>query len=113
MMVEEYVSRNYVLKCLEDSWKNGGIPYEAKSKFIKWLMKAPAVIAPKPMEKPLTNADRIRMMTGEELADILASMCPPGMTPTETCFYALGDDSDGVDSACDLCWLDWLKQEAE
>ena len=48
----------------------------------------------------LTNADRIRAMTDEELADILKCVpdytdCPPG-----------ADD-------CRKCILDWLRQEAE
>lgn len=46
-----------------------------------------------------TNADRIRAMTDEKLADYLYSMtfnCPP-----------VNCESDG----CEVCWLDWLKQK--
>lgn len=37
-----YISREYVLKCMEDSYKNAGISGEAASKVRKWLYKAPA-----------------------------------------------------------------------
>jgi len=94
------------MKYLCDNCEN----YPCDDSEIKLMYRCPAY---KPIPKPMTNAMRIRAMTDEELADILARMCPPTMAPTETCFYALGDDSDGVDSACDLCWLDWLKEEAE
>lgn len=47
----------------------------------------PVVVSAKP--KPTTNADRIRAMTDEELAEWIISI-------TE-------DDTEG--------WLDWLKQE--
>ena len=63
--------------------------------------------------KPVTNADKIRAMTDEELAKILCRICPPEKSPTETCFYAIGDNKDGVDCVDELCWLDWLKQEAK
>lgn len=60
-----------------------------------------AVIVP----KPLTNADRIRSMTDEELAAWLShhSMaCVQGKRPCP-------EDCVG---GCEQCWLDWLKQEA-
>ena len=38
----EYIEREYVLKCMEDSYKNAGISAEAASKVRKWLYKAPA-----------------------------------------------------------------------
>ena len=43
-------------------------------------------------EKPQTNADRIRSMTDEELAEIFAQ-------------YNISLDKDG--------WLEWLKAESE
>lgn len=53
----------------------------------------------------MTNADRIRAMTDEELAERGAALhcCRPG----EKC--------SGLHSArkCSLCWLNWLKQEVE
>lgn len=38
----DYISREYVLKCMEDSRKNAGISEESASKVRKWLYKAPA-----------------------------------------------------------------------
>lgn len=54
--------------------------------------------------EPITNADRIRGMTDEELAEKLAShvrcdMCPRWPMKCE--------------EKCTKYWLDWLKQEAE
>lgn len=54
-----------------------------------------------------TNADRIRAMTDEELADWLGVYCN-GQTAQEAgkpCVSGMG--------SCEECWLDWLKQEAE
>lgn len=56
-------------------------------------------------QKPITNADKIRAMTDEELAEMMSpndSGCPPAMRG--------GVDCSGQIS-CYRCWLDWLKQE--
>lgn len=49
----------------------------------------------------MTNADKIRQMTDEDLAEYIRvffpEVCPPGNCP--------GEDY------CYKCWLDWLKQE--
>lgn len=54
--------------------------------------------------KPLTNADRIRAMSDEELAkefESMASYCAPGTYPNvEICRI----------ERCVECWLNWLKQ---
>ena len=58
--------------------------------------------------KKKTNADRIRAMTDDELADMFDKevsggvICPPNHTHK---YCAAGD--------CQKCWLDWLKQEAK
>lgn len=57
----------------------------------------------------LTNADRIRAMTDEELAEFVNDL-----------FYGLQDnpgmcdvcDRDSVQN-CKACWLDWLKASTE
>ena len=56
-----------------------------------------------------TNADRIRAMTDEELAEWTATLlsCPPGPDLEELCCSQ---------NVCDMvfsckCWLNWLKQE--
>lgn len=53
-----------------------------------------------------TNADRIRAMTDEELAECIFSdlsecACPP--------FHGYGEGCAGYDS-CISCWIDWLKE---
>lgn len=57
-----------------------------------------------------TNADRIRAMTDEELADLftrtVADGCPPNMD------WDCKKDDGGWD-ACDECWCKWLQQPAE
>lgn len=54
-----------------------------------------------------SNADRIRAMTDEELANVMYRGCPPikvDRCPTK---------KDGGIIDCVGCWLDWLKQEAQ
>lgn len=59
----------------------------------------------------LTNADRIRGMTDEELAEWTLrepfvgyfAFCPPGTK----------DGGDCPTSPCEQCWLDWLKSPVE
>ncbi len=55
------------------------------------------------IEKPQTNADRIRSMTDEELA--LAVMCPADITGGDTKCDRYGN--------CRKCTLDWLQRESE
>lgn len=57
---------------------------------------------PKPY-KPITNADRIRSMTDEELAKFIDDKCI--CPPTSGCAEVCGD--------CVDCWLEWLRQPAE
>lgn len=53
----------------------------------------------------MTNADRIRAMTDEELAKTLnVSICPPGYNEIWAC--------EKEEELCHDCWLDWLKQES-
>ena len=54
---------------------------------------------------PQTNADRIRAMSDEELADLInreISYCAP-----------TSGDCEKTSNDCKACWLDWLKQPAE
>ena len=59
---------------------------------------------------PRTNADRIRAMTDEDLAEFLnRGGCKALTTESYVCdFY-----TDDLQTDCSACWLDWLKQEAE
>lgn len=56
-------------------------------------------------EMPMTNADRIRAMSDEELAELFADderACPPRHP---NCRKYI--------DKCDGCWLEWLKQPVE
>jgi len=58
--------------------------------------------------KSMTNADRIRAMSDEELADTLKDIgmqCPDG--------HFVGDYDCFDGSGCATCWLDWLKSSVE
>lgn len=60
---------------------------------------------------PQTNADKIRQMSDEELATVIAwpyLVSPPWCSQHRTCPYISEDPTP-----CDKCALDWLKQEAE
>ena len=57
----------------------------------------------------MTNADKIRAMTDEELAVVLRDNCGNRECPP----YHVTDlfpDDECLES-CKMCWLDWLKQE--
>ena len=62
-----------------------------------------------PFKQPKqTNADRIRAMTDEELAEwfgMSERMCPDGFSETIDC--------DACPEVCTGHWLLWLQQEAE
>lgn len=57
--------------------------------------------------KPITNADRIRAMSDEELAAFMfnANGCPMWVSD-----YSCKEDN-GCHGAKGACWLDWLKQD--
>ena len=54
--------------------------------------------------KPMTNADRIRSMTDEEIAELI-------YRETDSC--APTGDCEKMSRDCKACWLDWLQQPAE
>lgn len=55
-------------------------------------------------KKPQTNADRIRSMTDEELAEVLFGSCIEHMG-VEECSHP--------EEACKSCVLEWLRAESE
>lgn len=58
---------------------------------------------------PMTNADKIRSMTDEKLAESLGIL-----TDCTQCMCKNTDDSCNiVDGTCQKQWLDWLKEEAK
>lgn len=52
----------------------------------------------------MTNGDRIRQMTDEELAVKLGNVC-------ELC--PIGDGCEYIARSCEDIFLEWLKQEAQ
>lgn len=62
------------------------------------------------LDKPMTNADRIRAMSDEEIAKIFTSAVADGCPPKTD--WDCAKDEYGWD-ACDACWCKWLKQPAE
>ncbi len=65
--------------------------------------KRPSEYLRKKPPKPITNADKIRSMTDEELAEWFSIYCCRNKTYDAHC------DEFGN---CKACWLDWLKEEA-
>lgn len=55
-----------------------------------------------------TNADHIRRMTDEELAEFIAYN-----TSCQTCVVRKGESYECQYTNCSTAWLDWLKQEVE
>ena len=59
------------------------------------------------LTNPRSNADRIRAMSDEELAERFSKQdwwnCPPTGTPCR----------GGLGYGCTACWLDWLKSPVE
>ena len=68
--------------------------YPCSADETKLMLSCPAY-SPKP--KPITNADRIRAMTDEELAEFISGKA-----------RTFGEEYEGYMSA-----LDWLKEEAQ
>ena len=56
----------------------------------------------------MSNADKFRTMTDEEMANEFRGQCP-------AIFGGTRQDQNECASfeSCQECWLDWLKQEAE
>lgn len=62
----------------------------------------------------MTNADRIRNMSDEELASVLFSGCIDSMDLEECPYASEGElDNNKIRKICKKCTLDWLRSEAE
>lgn len=61
----------------------------------------------------MTNADKIRNMSDEELASVLFDSCIESMN-LEECPYS-GEESDNnkIREKCKKCILEWLQSEAD
>lgn len=47
----EYIDKDYVTKCLMESWAHCGVPSDAKNKMLKWLNKAPTAADVQPARR--------------------------------------------------------------
>ena len=61
---------------------------------------------------PLTNADRIRAMTDEELAELIVKQLPMYLWPNGVRTIYFDMDNHNKDNAV-KAWLKWLQQPAE
>lgn len=59
----------------------------------------------------LTNADRIRVMSDEELARWISDVCH-GFVSKPWCDFRCQNCREGDDYRCEKCVLEWLKQPA-
>ena len=71
------------------------------------------VVMPEAQEVVFTNADRVRKMSDEDLAKFMLSGCGAAYCKNNdrdsTCYLR----GNGRMTACELCALDWLREEAE
>lgn len=78
------------------------------------IYRSDLVIGCRRRVRRVTNADRIRSMTDDELAELLRKIrggCRGLTTESYACdFYFYKED---FTEDCNSCWLDWLKQEAQ
>jgi hypothetical protein len=62
--------------------------------------------------KPVTNADRIRSMTDEELAELFKSWIQDCGCNAVPCLELCEENIKNYGhKSCQECWLDWLRQE--
>ena len=89
----EFISRNYGKEGYEIIIKTDSHEhYRATEDFARRLIDH---------SKPVTNAQKIRAMSDEELADLIdreLECCPPT------------GDCEKMSNDCKACWIDWLKQ---
>lgn len=96
-----------VLKAGKAGRQNPLVIYSAKSsEHLSFADRDMPVIGAflRDQKKPQTNADRIRSMTDEELAEVLFGSCIEHMG-VEECSHP--------EEACKSCVLDWLRAESE
>lgn len=88
---------------IEEKGNQTGLYCNKCGKWIKWLTKDEKRLFAHNYKSKMTNADRIRSMTDEELAEFLKEV-------KEDYQWANPDYPD-----CEDCgeWLNWLQSEAE
>lgn len=70
------------------------------SEYSVWSERCPNCGGTGIVKVPMTNADRIRAMSDEELAYQFGAQCPKGRKRE-------------CDKRCSQCWLEWLQQPCE
>lgn len=96
-----------VLRAGKAGRQNPLVIYSAKSsEHLSFADKDMPVIGAflRDQKKPQTNADRIRSMTDEDLAEVLFGSCIEHMG-VEECSHS--------EEACKSCVLEWLREESE
>jgi hypothetical protein len=88
---------------LSDAWNSGAIEYELAGHIVSFAKKIAAEIT----APPKSNADRIRQMTDEELAEWLLGEA------NYSCNICIrqNEKSSCYDYSCEECVAKWLKQE--
>ena len=71
----EYIDKDYVTKCLMESWANSGIPSDAKNKMLKWLNKAPTAADVQPVRIGRWELDVLDGIAGYRPVCIVCSEC--------------------------------------
>ena len=98
--VEEFMQQNRMVD--EDHVYSNGVEYVPIFRMMQWFEHHPE--RKNGEVKPVTNADRIRSMTDEELAEFISDI----KLRAFKYFGHTGDYDEIVESN-----LEWLKQEAE
>lgn len=103
--IYEYSNFKVDLANVDDGWYlvKDGITYRVEVPINKMRLTKSINIFTGEVRYP-SNADRIRSMTDEELAEWVnhhTAVCVPGKRPGRDCPVG----------ACGKCWLAWLKQE--
>ena len=95
----------------------GHAPCELKNSITTWSETCES-IWPIPLrlligtaDNPETNADRIRAMSDEEMAEQLISGCPPCCFDKDGTLGPCPNERSPSKKDCKDCWLDWLKEE--
>lgn len=95
---------------IEEKGNQTGLYCNKCGKWIKWLKKDEKRLFAHNNKLKMTNADRIRSMTDDELAETLFGSCIERMGVEECSRHV--ETLKGIPD-CKSCILDWLKAESE
>ncbi len=103
-MYEELIAKLRAGEKVFPGWTLYGYFVEPYSLTAEDLRQAANAIEKYSTSKPITNADLIRTMSDEELAEKFWMF---------TCVHAFDNKVKCKDDGCRKCWLRWLKEECE